>query len=142
MSAGMDKSTTHRIIDVFNSGNLVGLDELIADIYYDHATPPGISPDLSGVKQFFTALLTAFPDFHYTIEEEITEGDKVAILVTGHGTMKGAFLGLPATGKSATWQEIHFGRYKNGKLVEHWANVDQLGMLQQLGLAPAPGQGG
>jgi hypothetical protein len=41
-----------------------------------------------------------------------------------------------------SWPEIHMARYVNGKLVEHWANVDQIGMLQQLGLAPAPGQGG
>ena len=141
MANEMNKSTTRRIIDVFNSGNLAGLDELFAENYYDHATPPGISPDLSGVKLFFTALRSAFPDFSYTVEDEITEGDKVVIRVTGHGTMEGEFLGMPATGKSATWSEIHLGRYENDKLVEHWANVDQLGMLQQLGLAPAPGQG-
>jgi steroid delta-isomerase-like uncharacterized protein len=142
MSEEVNQSTTRRIIEVFNSGNLSGLDELFAENYYDHATPPGVSPDLPGVKQFFNALRTAFPDFAYTVEDEISEGDKVVIRVTGRGTMKGDFQGLPATGKSAEWQEIHFGRYENGKLVEHWANVDQLGMLQQLGLAPAPGQGG
>ena len=62
--------------------------------------------------------------------------------LTGHGTMKGEFQGMPATGKHATWSEIHIGRFAGSKLVEHWGNVDQLGILQQLGLAPTPGQGG
>jgi steroid delta-isomerase-like uncharacterized protein len=136
MSTEMNKSTTRRIIDVFNGGNLAGLDELFAENFHDHASSPGISPDLSGIKQFFTALRAAFPDFCYTVEDEIAEGDKVFIRLTGRGTMKGELLGMPATGKSASWSEIHEGRYENGKLVEHWANVDQLGMLQQLGLAP------
>jgi predicted ester cyclase len=48
---------------------------------------------------------------------------------------------MPATGKSAAWTEIHIVRVKDGKIVEHWASVDQLGMLQQLGLATVPGQG-
>jgi predicted ester cyclase len=47
---------------------------------------------------------------------------------------------MPASGKSATWSEIHITRYENGKAVEHWAVVDQLGMLAQLGFAQAPGQ--
>jgi predicted ester cyclase len=59
--------------------------------------------------------------------------------VTVSGTMKGAFMGTPATGKKATWSEIHIVRLANGKVVEHWANVDQMGMMQQLGLMPTPG---
>jgi predicted ester cyclase len=45
---------------------------------------------------------------------------------------------MKATGKRATWTESHFVRIKNGKMVEHWGDIDQLGMLRQLGLAPAP----
>jgi predicted ester cyclase len=56
------------------------------------------------------------------------------------GTMTGEFGGMPATGKRATWTEIHIGRVANGRLVEHWGLVDQLGMLVQLGIVPAPGR--
>ena len=56
--------------------------------------------------------------------------------MSASGTMKGEFAGMKPTGKSATWDEVHIVRMKDGKAVEHWA-VDQLGMLQQLGLAPA-----
>ncbi len=89
---------------------------------------------------FFTHLRAAFPDLHYTLEEPLlADGDKVVARARVRGTMQGAFLGMPATGKMATWTEIHSGRIVDGKLVEHWATSDQLGMLQQLGLAPALG---
>jgi predicted ester cyclase len=54
--------------------------------------------------------------------------------------MTGEFMGIPATGKSATWTEIHIGRGVNGRLTEHWSLIDQLGMLVQLGVVVAPGR--
>jgi predicted ester cyclase len=54
--------------------------------------------------------------------------------------MKGDFNGMPATGKRATWTEIHIGRVANGRVAEHWAVIDQLGMLVQLGIVPAAGR--
>ncbi len=62
--------------------------------------------------------------------------------LTARGTHQAPFLGMPATGRHATWTEMHFCRLAEGQLVEHWANVDQLGLLQQLGVIPTPGQGG
>ena len=53
--------------------------------------------------------------------------------LTGHGTMKGEFQGMPPTGKHASWKEMHMGRFENGKVVEHWGVVDQMGMLAALG---------
>jgi predicted ester cyclase len=52
--------------------------------------------------------------------------------------MKGDFMGMPASGKRAVWSEIHIARVEGGKLAEHWAIVDRLGMLQQLGFVPSP----
>jgi steroid delta-isomerase-like uncharacterized protein len=101
---------------------------------------PGSAGGLAGLKQFFGMLRAAFPDLHYTIEEPLlAEADKVVGRFTVRGTMKGAFLGMPATGKTATWTEIHSARIVDGKIVEHWAVGDRLGMLQQLGLAPHSG---
>jgi predicted ester cyclase len=93
-----------------------------------------------GFKVFITMFRTAFPDLAYTIDDEIAEGDRVVERVTARGTMKGDFQGMPASGKTATWSEIHITRFENGKAVEHWGVVDQLGMLAQLGFAQAPGQ--
>jgi predicted ester cyclase len=140
MSAVENKARMKRIpLEIFNQGKLDIADEVMAADYVEHVLPPGFAEGIAGFKQFVTALRAAFPDFHYTMEEEIAEGDKVVQRVTAHGTMQGAFAGMPATGKHATWTEIHIARVAGGKLVEHWANIDQLGMLQQLGMIPTPG---
>jgi predicted ester cyclase len=83
-------------------------------------------------------LRAAFPDLKNTIELQVAEGDLVATKATYTGTMKGDYMGMPATGKQATWTESHFVRIKNGQVTDHWGDIDRLGMLRQLGLAPAP----
>jgi predicted ester cyclase len=112
----------------------------MASDYVDYVIPPGVPPTREGFKQFISMFLAAFPDFHYTIEDEIAEGDKVVNRLTARGTQQGELQGIPATGKQATWSEIHIGRMAGGLLVEHWGSIDQLGMLQQLGVIPTPGQ--
>jgi steroid delta-isomerase-like uncharacterized protein len=140
MSTEENKARMNRIpLEVFNEGKLGVIDEVMAADYIEHLTTPGFPGGTAGLKQFVTAVRTAFPDFKYTVDDAIAEGDKVVQRVTARGTMKGAFAGMPATGKTATWTEVHIARVAGGKLVEHWANIDQLGMLQQLGLIPTPG---
>jgi predicted ester cyclase len=95
-----------------------------------------------GLKQLFTMLRTAFPDWSETIEDLMAEEDRVVFRVTGQGTHQGEFMGIPATGKPVTRPGIDIVRNVDGKLVEHWANIDQLGMMQQLGVIPPPGQSG
>ena len=141
MSTEENKETARRLVEeVINTGNLEGAAQYFIPDYIDHATPPGIPPGIDGFKAFFAAFRAAFPDLRYNIEDTIAEGDRVVQRASASGTMKADFLGMPATGKSASWSEIHIVRVKNGKIVEHWASVDQLGMLQQLGLAPVPGE--
>ena len=143
MSTGENKALARRLVEeVINKGNMAAANQFFAANYVNHDAPPGVPPNVEGFKQFFTAFRAAFPDLHYHIDDEIAEGDRVVHRHTAHATMKGEFQGMPATGKHAMWTEIHISRFAGGKVVEHWANVDQLGMLQQLGLAPAPGQGG
>lgn len=142
MSAEQNKAAIRRIpLEAFNEGKLHVLDEVIQPGYIEHVQPPpGFPASIEGLKQFVTMLRAAFPDFRYTVEDEITEGDNVVLRLTAHGTQRGAFMGAPPTGKHVTWSEIHFARVVDGKLAEHWGQADQLGMLQQLGLAPMPGQ--
>jgi predicted ester cyclase len=143
MSVEQNKTNFRRIPEeIFNQGNLTLADEIIAADYVDHVPlPPGWPTGPAGLKQFVTMFRAAFPDFHYSVEDAIAEGDMVVGRVTVQGTHQGEFMGIPPTGKQATWSEIHMGRFAEGKLVEHWANIDQLGMLQQLGVIPTPGQG-
>jgi steroid delta-isomerase-like uncharacterized protein len=141
MGTEENKRNASRFLEeVINRGNFEVVDEVSASTVVDHATPPGAAPGPEGLKQWLRMFRTAFPDLHYTIEDSIAEGDKVVQRVRAKGTMQGDFIGMPASGKSATWEEIHITRFENGKAAEHWAVVDQLGMMQQLGYAEAPGQ--
>jgi len=84
--------------------------------------------------------VTAFPDLHFTVEDMIAEGDKVVARLTARGTQAGAFMGIPPTGKQASITAIDINHMAGGKSVEHWLEMDTLGLLQQLGVIPAPGQ--
>jgi predicted ester cyclase len=136
---------TRKIIDripleVLNNGNFGLIDEIVATDFVEHDPQPGVPPTRAGLKQTLQALKTAFPDLHYTIEDSLESGDKIVHRLTGTGTMKADYMGMPATGKRATWTEIHIGRVANGRLAEHWGLVDQLSLLVQLGIVPAPGR--
>jgi predicted ester cyclase len=135
------KRTADRIpLEVLNEGKFEVLDEILAPTFVDHFAQPGMQPTREGLKQSLIALKRAFPDLRYTIDDAVVCGDKVIHRLSATGTMKGDFMGIPATGKRASWTEIHIGRGVDGRLTEHWAVVDQLGMLVQLGVVPAPGR--
>jgi predicted ester cyclase len=82
---------------------------------------------------------TAFPDMHITIEDIITEGDKLVQRWVAQGTHKGELMGIVPTGKQVTITGINISRIVGGKLVEDWTEADMLGMMQQLGVIPPPG---
>jgi predicted ester cyclase len=138
MATADNKKIVHRlIVEGLNTGNMAVIDEIISPNAVEHALPPGLPPTREGFKMFITAFRAAFPDFKYTIEDELADGDKVMHRLMGTGTMKGDFQGMKASGKTATWQEMHIGRFDaNGKIVEHWGTVDQVSMLAQLGFGP------
>ena len=140
MSIEENKALVRRCIeDVFNKKNITSLDEFLAPNVVHHSLPPGVPQDREGFKQFVSMVLAAFPDFHITVEDMIAEGDKVVARATTGGTHKGEFIGIPPTGKQATWTEIFIWRIDGGKAVEMWAELDQLGMMHQLGVMPPPG---
>ena len=141
MGTEQNKASARRFVaEVMNKGNLAVIDEVSGATFVDHTLPPGVPSDSEGFKGFVRMFRAAFPDLHYTVDDEIAEGDRVVQRTTASGTMKGDFQGMPASGKSASWQEIHITRFVEGKAVEHWGVVDQLSMLQQLGFAEAPAQ--
>ena len=125
-------------LEIFNNDNFGLIEELVSPDFVEHTLQPGVAPTRAGFKQTAIALKKAFPDLRYTIEDSIESGDKIVHRLTASGTMKADFAGMPATGKHATWTEIHIGRVVNGRLTEHWGLVDQLGMLVQLGVIQSP----
>lgn len=123
--------------NVWNGRNLDVIDEVVASDFIIHA----VSPDKEihgreGVRQQFSRLRTAFPDLHFTIEDHIAEGDRVVTRWTAQGTHLGEFQGIPPTGKRVMLTGIDIDRVADGKFVECWMNMDELGPLQQLGVVP------
>lgn len=124
------------IEQVWNRGNYDVADEVIATDFVAHT--PASSDDLNGpegVKQYFTSLHQAFPDIQFSVEDQVAEGDRVVARWIARGTHKGDFNGIPPTGKSITVSGITINRFADGAVVEGWMSLDELGLLQQLGVA-------
>jgi steroid delta-isomerase-like uncharacterized protein len=139
-----NKATSRSFYEqVFNQGNLLAADELLSRGAVDHNPPgPGFAPGSEGVKQVVMMFRSAFPDLRLDIEDQIVEGDKVVSRITARGTHQGELLGVPPTGKMVTVGLVDILRLDGGKIVERWGQFDALGMLQQLGAVPQPGQAG
>ncbi|MBI1924864.1 ester cyclase, partial [Candidatus Poribacteria bacterium] len=136
-----NKALDRRVFEeVFNQGKLSVVNEIFSPNYLRHEPPnPEQVLGVEGFKQFVTAFLTGFPDLHLTMEEQIAEGGNVVPRFTFRGTHTGEFLGIPPTGKKVMITGISIHRFADGKLVESWTKIDQLGLLQQLGVIPTPG---
>jgi predicted ester cyclase len=138
MSTQANEAIVRRIFDdIYNQGNLAAVDEIFAANYVDHSAPPGFPAGLESFKQSFGMFRAAFPDIHVAVEDEIAVGDKVVVRLTFNGTHTGPLMGMPPTNKFVSITGIAIDRVENGKVVEHWVNRDDLGMLQQLGMIPA-----
>jgi steroid delta-isomerase-like uncharacterized protein len=136
-----NKALNRRFVEeVINQGNTDAIDELIDPGVVDHAAPPGFPTGREGAKQFAAMMRSAFPDLYLTIEDMISEGDKVVMRSTWSGTHEGEFMGIPATGRRVTVSAIDISRVADGKMVEHWEQSDALGLMQQLGVVPPPEQ--
>ncbi|MFQ5911524.1 MAG: ester cyclase [Thermoplasmata archaeon] len=129
--------------EVWNQRELDVLDEIMgADVVSHEATTEHVvGHGLNAMKQGITIYLTAFPDLHSTIDSMIAEGDKVVQRWTATGTNKGELMGMPATGKQATWIGVTIYRFADGKIAELWWAWNALGLLQQLGVVPPMGEG-
>jgi len=125
---------------IFNQKQVDRAGELVAPDYVDHAALPGQAPGLEGVKPKW-AMYLAIPDLRVTIEELVAEGDKVAVRRSYAGTHRGELLGIPPTGKQVQIGGISIFRLAQGKIAEHWEQLDRLALMQQLGVLPTPGQG-
>jgi steroid delta-isomerase-like uncharacterized protein len=139
MTAENNRTLVRRFLEeLFNQRDMAAIDRYLAADYVDHVVPPGIPPTRDGFRQFVGAFFAALPDFRYTIDDMVASDDRVAVRLTAEGTQQGELMGIPATGNHAAWSEMHIGRIANGAIVEHWGQIDNMGMLQQLGVIPAP----
>jgi steroid delta-isomerase-like uncharacterized protein len=141
MTPEENKAIVRRWFAETDRSNLDVIEELCAPDYVDHNPPlPGMTAGNQGVRQANVALQQAFPDTVHLIQDQIAEGDKVMTRLIGRGTFRGEILGIPPNGKVIEIAGISVHRLAAGKLVEHWAQADLLGFLQQLGAIPPLGQ--
>ena len=139
MSESENKAVIERfIIDVLNHGRLETADEIVAEDFIELDPLPGQKQGREGLKEIIVMLRTAFPDMNWVIEETIASGEKVVTRFHWTGTHKGEFMGMPATGKSVKVKGVVIDRIVGGRMTESRILMDDLGMMQQLGVIPAP----
>jgi len=119
-----------------SSGNLDEAKKLLAPDFVLHVPLPAAS-GIQGISDVVVACRTAFEHLNVTVEDMVAEGDRVAARFTARGIHKGAFMGLPPTGKSITMTGMEIFRIENGRIAELWGEANLLGLMQQLGIAPA-----
>jgi steroid delta-isomerase-like uncharacterized protein len=120
-----------------NQGDAESIGELVTRDYVEHDPLPGQGTGRDGVVDRFSMIVGALAP-HFTVDDVVAEGDKVVVRWTNAGTHVGEFAGIPATGRSFAISGIDIYRVANGSICEHWHVIDQLSMLGQLGLLPAP----
>ena len=142
MSTESNKAVVQRFRDALDAGDLDGAMAVFAPNAVVHMSSAPEPLSMEGFKQLGELLLSAFAGGRSTVEDMIAEGDKVVSRLTFRGTHTGDMMGIPPTGKSVMISEIIIDRLANGKIVESWRLFDQMAMMQQLGLIPAPDQAG
>ncbi len=130
----------HYFEHVLNEHNLALLGEICTPDIVSHTAGTPAVVGLASVQQYIGTFFTAFPDLHFTLEDVVGEGDKVACRYTARGTHKGELQGIAPTGKAMTTTGIGILRFASGKWAEGWLDFDALGMMQQIGAIPTPQQ--
>jgi predicted ester cyclase len=139
MSSEQNKAVVRRFFEAFAANDQATLNEVLAPnlVAYSHGNPDPQNREmhLQGIRLWNAA----FGETHFTVEDQIAEGDRVASRVTMRAIHnRGDFQGLPPSGKQIETSAVTFECIKGGKIVERSVNSDWLGMMQQLGLLPPP----
>lgn len=140
MSIDENKALIRRFYEEIDKGNIEAMDDLVAADYINHHPPPfpGLAPGLEGLKQAFRIFWEATPG-HHEIEDQIAEGDKVVTRLTAYGKHEGELPGgIKPRGQDLRMTAVAIHRIADGKIVEHWSNTDELGIMQQFGVISLP----
>lgn len=135
MSAEENKAIVRRYLEeAWMKGNLSVLDELMAPNYARYLPGQDTPLDREGQKRRIAGFRAALPDMDFLIEDLFAEGDRVVFRVKIRGTHTGTFMGVAPTGKQLVATAIDIARLENGKIVDHWGEMDMVGLMRQLGL--------
>lgn len=135
MTLDESKAVVRHLFDLIQGGDFDAFDELMAPDFANHALGR-IQEGLEPWRAIFRAIRETIPDETTTIEDMMAEGDKVVVRATLRGTHQGTalpmFAGIKPEGRPVEWQFIHIYRLREGKIVEHWAQRNDLEVRQQL----------
>jgi steroid delta-isomerase-like uncharacterized protein len=121
--------------EVWSEGRLDVLDQLLTEDYVNHTpSTPNPPPGPAGLKPIVAAFRQAFPDLHFTVEDVIVEGDRVAARVRMQGTHTGPLFGIAPTRRRVSVEQVNVELFRGGRIAEHWRVTDELGLLRQLGV--------
>jgi steroid delta-isomerase-like uncharacterized protein len=126
------------IAEVLNQGNIDSSGKFFWENMVEQVPLPGQGPGLAGLKDVLRGMRAAFPDMHWTVEEQIAEADKVVTRFEWTGTHRGEFLGVPATGRPVKVWGVVIDRLEGGKIADTRIIMDVLGLMMQLGVFPPP----
>ena len=127
--------------ETWNKRKLEVLSELVSPSHALHGPNfSGSSIGPEAYKRQVALFLAGFPDLRWTIEDTITEKDKVAVIWSFTGTHKGEYMGVPATNKKVSIDGITVHEIANGKIMDSYVNWDTWGLMQQLGVVSAQGK--
>lgn len=130
-----NKALVRRYFDMFNSGDLSQLADIVSEDYGDKLE--GQSSGIDVIRRYLEGLKASFPDFTWTIEQIIGEGDRVAVMNRVSGTHVNDFGAYKATGNRVDFAAFQFYRIADGKLAEHWEVADFAKFQEQLTAEPA-----
>lgn len=139
MSAEENMALASCFFEALNEHDPEAAQQLFAPgfVFYIHRRPP---EDLRGWKRWFTLFIRGFPDFHAAVEATIADESHVVTRWTLHGTHLGMFWTIASTGREVTMPAVSIHRIADGKIVEYWLFIDELGLLEQLGVILVRGQ--
>jgi steroid delta-isomerase-like uncharacterized protein len=137
MTHADNRAIVRRFIEeIFVEGRKATVDELLADDFVAHTWPSPTGNPKTDLKAAIDRAAAGLSDPRFTIDDLIAEGDQVAARLTTAATQTGEFMGMPPSNKRYEIEEIHWFRVRDGKVVEHWHQMDQMGMMKQLGATP------
>jgi steroid delta-isomerase-like uncharacterized protein len=135
MTTHDNKAISRRFFeDVWNAGNLDAIEHLAAENVVLHDRDEGDVRGSEGARGLISTYRNAFPDLRFTIEEQISEGDKVATLWKAAGTHRAELMGIPPTERHSITTGVTIDRIVDGRIVESTGIWDALGLMQQLGV--------
>jgi steroid delta-isomerase-like uncharacterized protein len=123
--------------EVINQNRMDRANDLVVEDFVELDPLPGQRQGREGLKEVLSAMRAAFPDMHWVVQEMVAEGDRVVTRFSWTGTHRGAFLGVPATGRKVDVNGVVMDELVGGKMSRSRILMDSLGMMQQLGVVPS-----